>query len=314
MWLLHGVAEELDNPFDGDSTDLDADQLIEDFNQRLCSLLGHKYLQPPAESHCANEELPSRWKDFKHSVDSGVKSLHNFLEHEKHVVTDLITGTPRGSSTGDKAASSGNDASDLEVGKLISSESSPPEGYKSEPSSPDSPKKASSIRSLVSRRSFREKGKSKTTMSVDSSQHKVAQSHFSSSSAARIQAMVDELQRTRSEAALEAEEKDRHENVPPEMDGDVQEPIVSEISDTRPARHNQEARGDQLLTQGPRLDPHRSFTEAQGGRYEGAPARGVLHYVPRTPPTEHRDVSLSVHSVMERREPDSAEPYLEHAL
>lgn len=63
LWLLQGVSEELDNPFNGDSTDVDSIEMLELFNERLCSLLGHRTVAPPGVSSRAKDSLPSRWKD-----------------------------------------------------------------------------------------------------------------------------------------------------------------------------------------------------------------------------------------------------------
>jgi len=119
MWLLHGVAEELDNPFDGDSTDLDSDKLMEDFNARLCALLGHRSMRPPQSSISAkesNKEIPSSFKMLKSDLkDAGAATLHHVFSpflNACHIVKDVSraaigapkqheNGEPQTKTTGD---------------------------------------------------------------------------------------------------------------------------------------------------------------------------------------------------------------------
>jgi len=59
LWALHGIAEELDNPFADGQTNLDAQHMTEGFNRRMLSFLGHaSVVTSPALSACA-QQLPS---------------------------------------------------------------------------------------------------------------------------------------------------------------------------------------------------------------------------------------------------------------
>merc|ERR1712216_315298 len=81
LWALHGIAEELDNPFSDSQTNLDTKRMTDSFNQQLLSFMDYAHVVTPPSLSGTIEDLSSPINVDVSVRSSSFSNLKAFIEN-----------------------------------------------------------------------------------------------------------------------------------------------------------------------------------------------------------------------------------------